>query len=187
MWKLNGVEGEGKEPPLANRFSGNLTIIGGGRSVWDDLDQFSINGDVMVVNDIGCHYHQRIQHWVTLHPEYMPGWLHYRIGHCYGESVPPRTHSHKAHKDIQYHWNLPNVGGTSGLLACFIGLAMGYENIVLAGIPCDNSGHYFDKPSVKTIFKDKVIHSVWQRAKNNVFEGRVKSLSGYTRDWLGEP
>lgn len=184
-WKLNGVEGSGKTP-LANRFSGELLIIGGGRCVWEDLEKTSI-GTVMVINDIGCHFHQRVDHWVTLHPEYMPGWLHYRTGHCYGEGAVPKTHSHKNHKDISHAWEISNIGGTSGLFACQVALVMGYEKIVLAGVPCDNSGHYFDKPSVNTNLKDNAVHSVWQWAKNNVFEGRVKSLSGYTRDWLGEP
>lgn len=188
MWDVNGVQGAGDPPPISNQFKGDLLIIGGGRGLWEDVGKVRPwTGDVMAVNDVGAYYRQTLNHWATLHPEYMPGWHFYRMKHNYGNRGHVYTHSNKPHRDIQFDWNLANIGGTSGLFACQVGLALGYKRIILAGIHCDNSGHFFDPPWVMTNLDDGAVAEVWKWARDNVFKGRVKSLSGNTRKWLGEP
>ena len=165
--------------------------MGGGRTVWEDYgrwkDSVLPKGEIMAVNDIGSHLHDRLRHWVTLHPEYMPGWMTYRKGHLYGSGDSPMTHSQKLKPGVDVHWQIQNVGGTSGLFACFVGLMLGYTSIVIAGVPISNDGHYFDPPWVRTDFADIATKNTWRWARDNVFLGRVKSLSGLTREWLGEP
>jgi hypothetical protein len=141
----------------------------------------------MVVNDVGMHLHDRIRHWVTLHPEYMQGWRHSREKHLYGQGVPAQCHSHKEKPGIDTVWKVGNLGGTSGLFACFIGLMLGYNEIVLAGLPMTNDGHYFDPPWQRTALQDRGVSHVWMSAKTNILAGRVTSLSGFTREWLGAP
>lgn len=131
--------------------------------------------------------HERIRHWVTLHPEYMPGWRVYREKHLYGQGVPAMTHSHKSREGIDVVWKVGNLGGTSGLFACFIALMLGYDEIVLAGVPMTNDGHYFDPPWQYTAFQDRGVTQVWKSANLNILKGRVKSLSGHTKEWLGSP
>lgn len=184
IWQHLG--GRGEPPSCLGRFSGPLLILGGGRTVWTDYESVKPwKGEIMAVNDIGAHFHERIRHWVTLHPEYMPGWRAYREGHLYGQGVPAMTHSHKMKPGIDKAWPVENVGGTSGLFACFLALMMGYNEIVLAGITMSNDGHYFDAPWYRSDFEDGAIQSVWRQARTNIFAGRVKSLSGFTKEWLG--
>lgn len=186
IWQALG--GRGEIPSRLGRFSGPLLILGGGRTVWGDFEKVRPwKGEIMAVNDVGSVLHDRIRHWVTLHPEYMPGWRHYREKHLYGQGVAAMTHSHKSRPGIDTTWQVENVGGTSGLFAAFVGLMLGYSEIVLAGIPMTNDGHYFDPPWAGTDFVDRAVHSVWRQARDNIFKGRVKSLSGLTREWLGEP
>jgi len=65
---------------------------------------------------------------------------------------------------------------------------MGYDEIILAGIPCDDSPRFFDPPGKRhEAFGRETVWDEWLRAKNAVFDGKVKSLSGNTRTWLGEP
>jgi hypothetical protein len=161
--------------------------MGGGRTVWDDYDRVRPwKGEIMAVNDVGMHLHDRVRHWVTLHPEYLPGWRTYRERHLYGSGVPAMCHSNKDKPGVDVAWRVGNVGGTSGLFACFIGLMLGYHEIVLAGVPMTNDGHYFDPPWYRSDFADRAIQLVWKEAKVNIFAGRVTSLSGLTREWLGE-
>lgn len=161
--------------------------MGGGRTVWDDYAKVRPwKGEVMCVNDVGAHLHDRVRHWVTLHPEYMPGWRLFREKHLYGQGIPAMTHAQKAKPGIDTVWEVGNVGGTSGLFACFIGLMLGYDEILLAGVTMTNDGHYFDPPWYRTDFEDKAIAAVWREAKANILAGRVHSLSGRTREWLGE-
>lgn len=186
IWRHLG--GRGDPPARLGRFSGPLLILGGGRSVWDDYDRVRPwKGEIMAVNDIGMHLHDRLRHWVTLHAEYLPGWMAYRKGHLYGSGDTPMTHSHKSKEGVDVTWSVCNVGGTSGLFACFLGLMLGYNEIVLGGVPMTNDGHYFDAPWYRTENEDATVQQVWREAQTNIFAGRVKSLSGHTRDWLGAP
>jgi hypothetical protein len=186
VWSVLG--GVGEPPSRLGRFAGPLLILGGGRTAWDDFDKVRPwKGEIMAVNDIGAHLHERIRHWVTLHAEYMPGWKAYREGHCYGQGIPAMTHSYKEKPGIDVVWRVGNLGGTSGLFACFVGLMLGYTEIVLAGVTMTNDGHYFDPPWYRTDFEDKAVAMVWKQSALNIFKGRVKALSGRPREWLGEP
>lgn len=169
--------------------SGRVAIGGGLYStVWDDYARVRPwKGEIMCVNDIGMHLHDRVRHWVTLHAEYMPGWMAFRKGHLYGSGDSPMTHSHKEKPGVEVVWPMVQLGGTSGLYACFIGLLLGYTEITLCGIPMTGSGHYFDAPWYGSQFADKPSQMVWQWSALNVFEGRVKSLSGWTQELLGAP
>lgn len=181
-------------PALAGRCSGPLAILGGGRSAWDDYAKLRGSevtsrwgGEVMAVNDIGAHVHDVVRHWVTLHPGYFPGWRKYREGHCFGHGQLATHHAHKHCDGVDVAWPMDNLGGASGLFACFIGLMLGYSRIVLAGIPMDNAGHYFDPSWQGTDLADSTSRTVWRQANERWFQGRVKSLSGWTRDVLGAP
>ena len=174
--------------------------VGGGlyETVWDDYARACPfdeqngrrrpwKGEIMVVNDVGQHLHDRVRHWVTLHPEYMPGWMAFRRGHLYGSGDQPMTHGAKAKPGIDVLWNMTQLGGTSGLFACLVALLLGYDEITLCGIPMTGSGHYFDPPWYGSEFADRPTQSVWKWAALNVFEGKVKSLSGWTKQLLGAP
>jgi len=177
-------------PPTLGRYGGPLLILGGGRCVWQDLARAAPwSGDVMAINEIGQHYAGRLRHWVTLHPEYMPGWLAWRLGHCMGEGARPETHSSRGEAGIDRVWPaLASRSGTGGLAAPIVGLMLGYAPVVLGGVPMDDSGHYFDPPGHKTPeFGDGAVRAEWRQAIDVVFAGRVTSLSGNTRAWLGAP
>ena len=175
-------------PAIANQYSGRLLIMGGARCVWEDLEAIGkFDGHKMAVNDIGSHYHGGIRHWVTLHPDYMAGWMKYRMGHNYGNRGHVQTHSLKHHPDIAHYWPLEEIGGSSGLAAVLIGLLLGYSEIVLAGIPMDGQGHYFDPPKGRSALDGTGQDQPWFWCRDNVFNGRVKSMSGKTKGWLGAP
>ena len=183
LWQYLG--GRGEPPSRCGKFSGPLLILGGGRTVWEDYAKVRPwKGETMAVNDVGAILHERIRHWVTLHPEYMPGWLHYREKHNYGDRVPAMVHSHKSKPGVDVCWDIQAVGGTSGLFACSVGLLLGYDEIVLAGVPMTGDGHYFDPPWYSTEFEDGANKMEWKRHITNMFKGRVSSLSGKTKEWI---
>lgn len=180
-WKA--LQGRGEIPARAGSCHGPLLILGGGRNVWTEYATVRPwGGEIMVVNDIGTVLHETVAHWVTLHPEYMAGWRLYRLLHNYAGD--PLHHSNKMKDGIDIEWHMENVGGSSGLLAVFIGLLLGYDSITLAGVGIDNTGHYFDPPWYGTDLDDGSVREVWRWAKANVFDGRVSSLGGNTKTWL---
>lgn len=144
-------------------------------------------GEIMAVNDIGQYLHEPLRHWVTLHAEFMPGWRYFREKHLYSAGYSLTVHSHKMKTGVDTSWGIENIGGSSGLFGTFIGLMLGYAQIVLAGVPMDNTRHFFDPPWYGHDLGDRANEIVWREAQQRYFAGRVRSLSGRTRAWLGEP
>jgi hypothetical protein len=185
----------GELPPIAGQFSGALLILGGARCVWDDVRSLPGGdlalekwpGDIMATNDIGAHVHQFIRHWTTLHEDYMAGWHAYRYGHNHGGRGHVYTHGIRANPAIHFVWNLKIPAGNSGLFAARIALLMGYDRVVLAGVPMDGQGHFFDPPWVGHGHFGAAELEEWKSARDEFFANRVRSLSGRTRDLLGAP
>jgi hypothetical protein len=71
--------------------------------------------------------------------------------------------------------------GTSTLNAVYTGLALGYDSVVICGAPLDNKGHYFEPDSAVSNFDRSGDLMSWKYARDNVFDGRVTSLSGNTK------
>lgn len=181
--------GGGEPPPALGRDKGALLIMGGAACVWADYARLRPwRGEIMAINDIGQFLPEIVRHWATLHPEYAAGWKQYRAGHCLGEGLPVAMHAPRHRPGVTQVWELGNLGETSGLFACFVGLMLGYDDITLAGVPADNSGHFFDPPWRQASGTDpRMSFQVWSWARDEIFCGRVRSLSGNTAAWLGEP
>ena len=177
-----------------------LVIVGSARCVWDDLEQiWPVKDDVMCINDMIMFYPEDIDHVFSCDG--------YMLKHWWAARRPP--YKQQFTKIPQFHTvnndqNVPRNyirhdftgGGTSGLAACFAGLNLGYSNIVLCGIPIDNSGHFWEAPWGKTNFQREIANAhgqirgdgrrFWVNAKEK-FEGRVTSVSGFTKKLLGSP
>lgn len=185
VWESLG--GSGQPSRLGSR-QGPLLIMGGGSCVWDDYAKVRPwKGEIMCVNDIGQFLHDQVAHWVTLHPEYLPGWRHYRTKHLFGRGDRPTCHSNRMAEGVDVSWAIDNSGGSSGLFGIYVGLLLGYTEIVIAGIPMDDSPHFFDPPWYRGDLNDRANQLAWMDAKARVFDGKVKSLSGRTKAWLGAP
>jgi hypothetical protein len=81
--------------------------------------------------------------------------------------------------------------GTSGLGACFAGVGMGYDRVVLCGVPLDDGPHNgephwrkgsFTREAASTA--DGGVNHHWKRARGCK---RLFSMSGRTREWFGAP
>ena len=181
-----------------------LIICGGGRTVWSDLGRITDWNSCcsMAVNDAIMHFPNRLDHgysndainnginhqmllkwYAARRPEFKALDQGTKLHSCFGEGVPGVK-----------HWDLPGHG-SSGLNAVYVGLGLGYEKIILCGIPLDNSGHYFNPPWIRTNFEREVPSKragpdqirFWTDARDTKFQGRVFSMSGRTRELLGEP
>lgn len=186
-------------PTIAGTCSGNLLVVASGRCVWEDLARFKLgnredmpcihfNGDVMAVNDIGMHLPCEVTHWYSNDWKMLKKWVDARRPR-FQKIYDRHIETHSCFGGAKHVWPWPG-NGTSTLSAVYTGLALGYESILIAGAPMDNSGHYFDPPWVETRFHNEVPNKdgqlkYWRDAKANIFDGRVKSLSGRTRELLG--
>ena len=77
------------------------------------------------------------------------------------------------------------ISGTSALYAVRIALALGgADRIVLAGCPLDDGPHYDSAATISDCLA--VYRDGWRRALPEL-RNTVRSLSGWTRELLGEP
>lgn len=172
---------------LKDKYKGRkLIILGGGRGVWQDHwnlmganvdDQF----DYMAVNDVGMFWDRKLEHWFSNHADQLLGWQAVRAFHFEG-AKHLHTFNGMNHSQI-VSWPIPG-SGTSGLNAIYAGLCMGYSEIIICGIPLDDNGHFFAPLHEKTNFSTECQPRIWEMAAREVFEGRVKSMSGLSKEIL---
>jgi len=198
MPKLSFEPAEAAYPKLLDKYLGKrLVVVCGGRCVWDDLALLGVRPgpdnsgyDILCVNDIVMHYPGTVKHFYSNDKAWSPKWLAARR-ELHTRRYGAVQHSHSCHGG-QNSWPWPGHGSSS-LGAVYTGLALGYDPVILCGAPLDDRGHYFDPPWVKTNFKREVglkgtgEMMYWQDARDKVFQGRVKSMSGRTRSLLGGP
>lgn len=141
---------------------------------------------IIAANHAGRDYQGRLDHWCTLHTELMPEWIEHRRRHGRSDAGQLWTSNTKTipseHRALYRH--VPSWNGSSGLLAVQVALELGYDRVILCGVPLDKTaehynygGKWMDAPRYR---------SAW--TKNlKAMQGKVKSPSGWTKRLLGEP
>lgn len=182
-------------PDIRGKYTGKLIIAASAACVWDDLEKTGIMHTdtdivhVMAINDMIMHFPGKLQHAYSNNHQYLPKWKAARRDQYLNRyEFKTLTHSNQVGGD--YTWPWPG-SGTSSLNAVYTGLALGYKEIELCGVPLDNSHHYFEPPWAKSNFgnlydKPNEAPRYW-RSVAHLFKGRVKSWSGKTRELLGSP
>lgn len=182
-------------PAIAGTYSGLVFVVGSGRCVWDDLERAGMkeNEDdhkhVMAINDMIMHYPGKVDHAYSNNHTWLPKWIEARRDQ-YLTRWGTVKHTHSNWTGGKHTWPWPGHG-TSGLNAVYTAVALGYQDIRLCGIPLDDSGHYFEPAWKKTNFVREVADrngqiKYWSNAKKHIFNGKVTSYSGRTRQLLGE-
>lgn len=176
----------GFNPPLpqaVGRFGGRVLVCGSARCLWDDLARVPHGQgyDVMAINFAGLFLPRRLNHWVSLHGvlfDSLRGGRAYMQRHLDKRAPPYITHALNPRTTVDHVWR-DTIGQDSGLYGVRIALMLGYEEVLLAGMPVDGTGHFYEDPRVAHIgFESR---PQWERFAK-VFAGRVRSLSGWTRE-----
>lgn len=198
-------------PDIAGGYAGrNLVICGDGHNVWEDLDRFGCakreargsvwrdGWDFMAVNKIGETFPGNIEHWYSNEPRVLARIMPARRDQ-YAREFPNPWHVHSISElppNIGLKLNVWPLGGhgTSSLGATLVAAGLGYDKIVLCGVPLDDGPHNGEPPWRVTAFRsseasggqrtDRNTH--WQKAIDIAFDGKVRSMSGRTRNWLGD-
>lgn len=178
-------------------YSGRLLLCAGGRSLWPDVAELGgirgvweavRDGDlagVMVVNVLAFTMPLRVEHIVSIHAEAMANFVNWRNRTHKDERR--MTHSMFDGEAVEHVWKFDMQAGCSGLFAALVGCAVGYDEIWLAGCPEDKNGHFYDPPAETYAYTHYGGLQQWEYARDALFGGRVKSLSGNTARVLGRP
>ena len=192
-------------PDIAGSYQGRgLVICADAHCVWDDLERLGAKNDsgrgrvvapqgwhFMMVNRIGQVFPGDVEHWYCNDGAWLERIVAVRRPEYKAEFVGP-NHLHSRNRKGSHHcW--PWVGsGTSGLGAILTGLALGYEKIILCGMPLDDAHHNGEPPWRRTKFQSgEAANQVngkpprpWAQAMRKAFDGKVQSMSGRTKEWL---
>lgn len=162
-------------------------ILGDARCVFQDAEaaQKLFTPDAVIgVNNIAITWPGNVLALCTLHPSRCPDWVGVveavRQRTAAGRNKP-EVWGHQPRVGIERH--TPDWGGSSGLFAVKVALEKGFERIVLAGIPMkpEEAHTYSHRPWLAA----GGFHRGWRRQVEKL--SGVRSMSGWTRDLLGEP
>lgn len=171
-------------------------VVGCANCVWDDVkraQEMSQFDTIYCVKLAGVFWPDKFDVWVTLHPEFMDDYEKQRQAKGYPngyEIVAPLPgevggHGKKGNiaRRVTYQWKGMQSSASSGIYGAKVALDDGHERVVLAGIPMDTSKHFsrhtqwFQRDSFLPGFKSSLKY----------LKGKVRSMSGITKDHLGEP
>lgn len=191
-------------PSIAGAYAGkNVIVCGDARGIWDDLEAFGCRDDnkfgkvrkdgwdFMTINKIVELFPGDIEHCYSNQPDLLHRFIAARRQE-YTDCAKPKN-LHSCNQGTKWRW--PWGGhGTSGLGAVLVAVGLGYDRIVLCGLPLDDGPHNGEPPWRKTRFASSEaagpvgggMDQHWKRAKELAFDGKVRSMSGRTRDWLGD-
>jgi hypothetical protein len=158
----------------------NLLIVGSANCAREDVAGVPPHfGDVMLVGMDAVDKFpgsRRVDYVVTNHPEDIAE-AHRRRNAICGNTDYRVVSWHRAPGvDIVESHPLPS--GSSALTGALAGLRLGYERIILAGCPLTGNA---PEGNPYEAFRPGWI------ARQNEIAGRVRSMSGWTRECLGEP
>lgn len=192
-------------PPIAGTYAGKgLVVCGDAIGIWEDLEAFGCRYDVgrgsvrkngwdfMTVNKLVETFPGEIEHCYSNEPSLLAKFIAARRSEYTKEFQAPR-HTHSCNAGARHRW--PWGGhGTSGLGATLVGIGLKYDQLVLCGLPLDDGPHNGEPPWRRCRFasreaagsKDGGPDSHWKRARDLAFEGKVRSMSGRTLEWLGD-
>lgn len=192
-------------PTIAGQYSGKSVVVcADAACIWDDLERFGARSDegsgqvakpgwdFMTVNKMVEVFPGRIEHCYSNEPQTLIRFIAARR-HEYAREFSGPMHSHSISAGCNWKWPFGGFG-TSGLGATLVALCLGYDRVVLCGMPLDNSGHngephwrrcHFEtSESAGDVVTGEDGH--WKMARQIAFEGKVKSMSGRTMKWLGD-
>lgn len=174
-------------------------VIGCASCVWDDVKaaEAMIKFDEFYcVKMAGIVWNSPHFIWATLHPEFMDdyeGQRRAKFGDLCGryEIVAPLaievgTHGAEGRiaRRVSYRWPGMTSSASSGIYGAKIALDDGYERVVLAGVPLETQANHFIRG--KPWFQRDSFTAGFNVAMK-FLRGKVRSMSGYTREVLGEP
>jgi hypothetical protein len=168
-------------------------ILGGAASVWADEAAARALGAfdaTFAVNDIGAVYPHTVDVWASLHSAKFPAWVAEREANGHARALSYATNTDDPPNGFEFdyrteaRWPGTKYGGTSSLFAVKLALELGFDRIVLAGVPMCNTVPHFNHD------KDwSVVHAyipAWVNALPRLRD-TTRSMSGWTRKVLGAP
>jgi len=178
-----------------------VLITADGRTLIDDIKRFTafdVPHDVYCVARSYKAIPGKMNHWANVDSNGSKWWAENLPQDKIYPDTLRHTHGaiHEAEPGFDVNWDVVGSNydphevkwhGSTSLFAVFTALAMGYKKVVLAGCPLDSRGHWYEAPEIKGPVWNGEDYQAWLDFGRQDQGQKVKSLSGYTAQILGEP
>lgn len=172
---------------IAGTYSGLCLVIGCGKTMWEDYAKAKELapgcGDKMLVNMSIAIIQEEVQHLFSMHYRLMTSYQ--MIRRAWMPDDKAIVHSTREWAGVEKAWELQPYCSTSGLAGAQLALLLGYDKVILCGVPHDGQSHYYDiykNPGHGDRDRSREVGQC-TRWQNN----QIKSFSGKTKEILGEP
>lgn len=168
-------------------------VLGGGHTLHDDIDLVKSLGlpytHVYACNDAGAEWPDRLDGWVSLHPEKYDVWTKKREQNGYEPAQ--KLWAHRDHKRSELEIQIATISfpgqkgtGSSGLFAAKVAMVnCRIDYVVFCGVPMTQTPHFFDNKPWKSNIG---FRRQWMHVRKD-FRDRMRSCSGWSRVLLGGP
>ena len=175
--------------PIATTIAATIAaIVGGSRSVWEEIAATEkLIGDApvrwFVINDMIPLFDGPCTA-ISLHPQKLKDWLAARA--LAGYPAPDEIWAHIKHKDFPEVTNFTeDWHGSSGLFAVAVARRLGFEKIVLCGVPMRPEAGHVVRGAVNWNAAEQFMGGWKQQAPG--IAPFVRSWSGWTAERFGKP
>lgn len=184
-------------PVYCQKHSGTVIILGNAYCLEEDYCAArEIHPEVPVIAVNGSASFTKAFALFTQHPANFPKWI--KGQRKFGDDFS--THSAGTARDrtafgklreykpwVDYWWKYGAAGGTSVWGARRVASYMGFDSVILCGMPLKIGG-YHGKGIAKAFQRPEVLdHYRSQIVLDEYFHKGVKSMSGWTREFFGAP
>jgi len=161
-------------------------VIGCGINVFDEAEaalRLFEPDAIFLVNDMIAKWPKRADYFCSLHAENLYGWISERERNKFpmgAEVWSDKGHPYKVVEKTATDWQ-----GSSGLFAVKVALVENFDKLVIAGIPMETKHNHIERN--REIWATAAsFHPGWI-ANKVILKARVRSMSGWTKNLLGEP
>ena len=164
-------------------------VLGSANCLRDDLRRALAMGEfegVVAAKHAGVEWTGELDAWVSLHPDRFQSLIAERAKK--GSPPAQRHYGHQAYPGVceamDYKFKDQRRSGSSGLFACKVAIDLGFDRLVLCGIPLEKEFGRIDGKSHwngATSFRQGFLE-----ARPSLM-GRARSMSGWTQLILGAP
>lgn len=175
-------------PPYSFEHSGPVIVAGNAWCLHEDLARAPQGLPIIAVN--GAAGEIKAGFLYSKHPERMVGRGGYWIGkqrRFHEDFTVHGSRFHESMPHIQYWWEGARGGGGSGWGARKLATLLGFDTVILCGMPLDPGG-YASGRLAKLMNKPDVIDAYRREiASDTEWHEGVYSMSGWTKGLLGSP
>lgn len=189
--------GKGVSAPFPPQ-AGPALVCGSAYSLGDDLARArALYPDAPVIAVSGASAHVKADFLFTLHPRDFGKWIaaQRRLNDSFtthsSGSIGRLTKLGKPVRDygdlVQYWWPDARSAGSSGWAARILARLMGFDEVILCGVPISQGKYAGDKMARDWNRLELVTHYQNAILRDTANHEGVRSMSGWTKEIFGEP